>query len=95
MCYHFLSTELLVLGGVMFIVLVIGPKISWFNQAERAGILTAIRIFSTTSFSGEVKSLRNVKHPLRNDKILIGKIQRPFLAQILPASLHFVFIGFV
>jgi hypothetical protein len=68
MCYHFLSTELLVVGGVMFIVLVIGLKIRWFNPAESAGMLTAIQIRSTTSFSVEVKCLRNVKHPLRNDR---------------------------
>jgi hypothetical protein len=54
---------------------------------------------STTSFGGEVKPsipchkiLRHVKDPLSDSiYILVGKIQRPFLAKFLSASLLGVF----
>jgi hypothetical protein len=64
-----------VLGGVMVIVLAIGPKVRCSNPTESDRLLRAIKISRTTSFGGEVgpsapcrKSLRHVKEPLRYDR---------------------------
>jgi hypothetical protein len=43
------------LGGVVVMVLAIGPKLTGSNPAEGDGLLMAIKIHSTTSFGGEVK----------------------------------------
>jgi hypothetical protein len=59
-----------VLGGIMVIVLAIGPKVPGFKHAKDDGFLRAIKIRSTPSFGGEVKplapchkTLRHVKEP--------------------------------
>jgi hypothetical protein len=65
---------LVVLGGVIVIVLAIGPKVRGFKPAESDGFLRAIEIRSTTFFGGELKPLApyhkilwHIKDPLRYD----------------------------
>jgi hypothetical protein len=61
-----------ILGGVMLIMLSIGPKVHDLNPAEGDRFLRAIEIRSTPSFRGEVKLLapcykilQHVKYPFR------------------------------
>jgi hypothetical protein len=44
-----------VLGGVMVIVLAIGPKVRGVKPGRSYGFLRAIKIHSTPLFGGEVK----------------------------------------
>jgi hypothetical protein len=46
---------LVVLGGLLVIVLAIGPKVCAFKPGRGDGFLRAIEIRSTTSFGEEVK----------------------------------------
>jgi hypothetical protein len=45
-----------ILGGVMVIVIAIGPGVAGSNPAERDGALRAIKFRSRTSIEGEAKS---------------------------------------
>jgi hypothetical protein len=64
--------HVVVLGGVMIIVLAIGQRLACSNPTENNEFLRAIKIRSTTSVVGEVKTsapcrkiLRHVKNSLR------------------------------
>jgi hypothetical protein len=49
------NTFTVILGGVIVIMLVIGPKVCGFKPGQEQWILRVIKILSTTSFGGEVK----------------------------------------
>jgi hypothetical protein len=66
---RFVPCILVALGGLMVIVLAIGPKVLGFKPGEDYRCSRAMKICSTTSFGGEVKPaepckiLRHVKDP--------------------------------
>ena len=68
------------------------PKFAGPNPTENFGFYRAKKILSTPSFVGEVKpsvhvvDLRHVKDPwmLSGSRAFSGKINRPFLAHIVP-----------
>jgi hypothetical protein len=77
------------LGGVMVIVLATRPKVRGFKPGRERWIFEGYK-----NQEGEVKQpaprgkfLRRYKIPCGMTEILIGKIQLPFLAKLLSASL--------
>jgi hypothetical protein len=62
------KTMLSLLGGVMFSVVAIGPKVRGFKTGRGNGFLRAIEIHSTHSFVEEVKPLAPTRKILRHVK---------------------------
>ena len=73
-------------------VLAFGTQVRGFKPDRSCWIFRGEKILSTPSFGGELKplshvvDLRHVKDPwmLRGSRAFSGKIQRPFLAHVVP-----------